>query len=952
MQLRYTIWLACFLTLLVSCRQKKTLGALHFTQMPSSETGIAFNNRITESDSINVFENEYMYNGSGVGIGDFNNDGLSDVFFGGSMVSSKLYLNKGAFKFEDITGKAGVQTSQWCTGVSVVDINADGFLDIYVTASHSANPEKRKNLLFINDGPVSPSPPLPERGPGGEVHFSEMAGAYGLADTGCATQAAFFDFDKDGDLDMYLLNHRLFYHGANSVVPIDTTGTSPAADKLYRNDGTPRGGTHPVFHDVSKEAGIKEDGYGLGVVITDANGDNWPDVYVANDYLGSDRFWLNNKNGTFTNIASTALKHESFNSMGVDAADINNDGLPDLAVLDMMPEGNERKKMMFNAASQEKYDMALRMGYHPAFVRNMLQVNNGVRTVNNKQQPYFSEIGQLAGISETDWSWSVLMADFDNDGWKDMHITNGLGKDVTNNDYTAFRNEHSAQGYNFTGSNEKKTLSKESISLLRKELDKYGSVKVDNYFYHNEGALTFRNATADAGLEEPSVSNGAAYADLDNDGDLDLLVNNMNQDAFVWRNELRSSARDTAHNFLSLDLKGEKDNLFGLGAKLFLYNDGKPQTVEQLPVRGFSSSVDCRLHFGVGRSKTIDSVKIIWPSDKEQVVKNVSANRFLTLNEAEATLVAMSQQAATTATIFTEDTTASGINFQHTENPFFDFGNRRPLPQKYSQLGPCIATGDMNGDSLEDVFVGGAASQSGKLFFQQKDGVFISKNLVEGQKPEEDLGACLFDADNDSDLDLLVTGGSQEFGTTLYNHPRFYRNDGKGAYALIADALPENITGITREAAIADYDGDGDLDIFIGGRLSPFNYPRSPRSYLLQNKGGIFTDVTKSVCPELEATGLITGVSFADFNGDKKPDLVLCGEWMPVRFFQNENGLFRDITATTGLQQMNGQWRSLQAADLDGDGDVDFVAGNLGLNTKFKVSAEKPLTVYAGSTLR
>jgi hypothetical protein len=942
-----------FFALMQGCtNKKKGEGTLHFTAVSSSQSGIAFNNKIEENDSVNVFLNEYMYNGSGVGVGDFNNDGLTDVFFGGSMVSSRLYLNKGDFRFEDITKSAGVQTAQWCTGISVVDINADGWLDIYVSSSHSADAGKRKNLLFINSGgsPVQASSSRMERAGdrhgGGAVHFTEMAEAYGLADSGCSTQAAFLDYDKDGDLDMYLLNHRLFSQDANSVVPIDFTGDSPAADRLYRNDGVAAGRHHPVFHDVSKEAGIKEDGYGLGVVVTDANGDNWPDIYVANDYLGSDRFWMNKGDGTFSNIASTSLKHQSYNSMGVDAADINNDGLTDLAVLDMVPEMAERKKMMFSAASQEKFDMALRMGYDPAFMRNMLQLNNGVRKKENGREPYFSEIGQFAGISESDWSWSVLMADFDNDGWKDIHITNGLAKDVTNNDYAAFRSEHTEAGYNFSGSGGK--METATIAVLREHLDGYGSVKVNNYFYRNNGNLTFNNATADAGLDEPSVSNGAAYADLDNDGDLDLLVNNMNQEAFVWRNELRSSSTGAAQNFLSIQLKGEKSNRFGLGAKLFLYNGGAVQVVEQAPVRGFSSSVDCRLHFGTGSNAVIDSLKIIWPNDRQQVITNIAANQLLIVKQGSANLPTTKEQQAIAATVLSEASAAMGLNFQHTENPFFDFGNRRPLPQKYSQLGPCIATGDIDGDGLTDLFVGGAANQSGKLFFQQPDGMFLEKNLVDGQKPEEDLGAYLFDADGDKDVDLLITGGSQEFGSTAHNQPRFYRNDGKGNFSADPGALPRNITDITREAAITDYDNDGDPDIFIGGRLSPFNYPKSPRSYLLQNNNGRFTDVTKKVCPSLEFAGLVTGAVFTDFSGDKKPDLVICGEWMPVRFFQNNSGSFSEVTEQAGFAASAGQWRSLQAADVDGDGDQDLIAGNLGLNTKFKVSAEKPLQVYAG----
>lgn len=935
---------ALLILVTLSCRNKnQALDAFHFTLMNANETNIDFNNQITESDSVNVYENEYMYNGSGVGIGDFNNDGLADIFFCGSMVSSKLYLNSGNFKFRDVTEKAGVETHQWCTGVSIVDINNDGFMDIYVCTSHSHDTEKRKNLLFVNNGFKSFSP----GGNRGEVTFTEQATAYGLADTGFSTQAVFFDYDRDGDLDMYLLNHRLYSFTANNLALKDTSGNSPAEDRLYRNDGVQADGSHPVFHEVSKEAGIKEDGYGLGIVVTDVNNDNWPDIYVANDYIANDLLWLNNRDGTFSNIISSSLKHQSYNSMGADAADINNDGLPDLAVLDMLPENNERKKMMFSASSQEKYDMQQRLGYQPAFVRNVLQLNNGLRKHDNLNEPFYSEIGQLAGISETDWSWSVLMADFDNDGWKDIHITNGLAKDVLNNDYVAFKNAHGQNEYTF-GSKKfgSTTFDKNTLRLLRKNLDQYGSIKINNYFFHNNADLTFINTTLQAGLAVPSVSNGAAYADLDNDGDLDLVVNNMNQEAFVWRNEIRRSAQDSTHNFIILQLSGPSKNSLGFGSKVSLYSGEGVQFLEQSPVRGFSSSVDYRLHFGVGSLFTLDSLKIHWPDDKMQVLKQVKVNQLLTLKYENAR--AGDVQGDTIVPLLYDVATRLNIDFKHNESQFFDFNYHRPQPQRYSQLGPSIATGDMNGDGLTDFFVGGGANQPGKLFFQQTGGTFVSRNLTKDGKPEEDLGLALFDADNDGDSDLLVTGGSTEFGkNNKLNAPRLYTNDGKGNFSLNTIAMPPAISIISQAVTVADFDKDGDMDIFIGGRVMPENYPMSPRSCILRNDKGVFTDVTKEVCPDLEQPGMVTAALWTDFNGDGAPDLLICGEWMPVRFFENKNGRLVDVTAATGLTAGNGMWRSLQAADIDNDGDMDYVAGNMGVNNKYHVTPEKPMVFYA-----
>ncbi|MBN9382162.1 MAG: VCBS repeat-containing protein [Chitinophagaceae bacterium] len=920
---------ALLLCLLSWCACRDRREGMHFSLMKTEQTHIDFSNTITESDSLNVFIDEYMYNGSGVGVGDFNNDGLPDLFFAGSMVSSKLYINKGGFVFEDVTASAGLQTAAWCTGVSVVDINNDGYADIYVCVSHSPDAEKRRNLLFINDG---------------KMHFTEEAEAYGLADTGYSTQAAFLDYDKDGDLDMYLLNHQIYSHTANDLRPKDTSGNAPAEDRLYRNDGVPAGMTHPVFHDVSGAAGIREDGYGLGVVVTDVNGDGWPDIYVANDYLANDLLWLNRRDGTFINVISTALRHQSYNSMGADAADINNDGLPDLAVVDMLPETNERKKMMFSATDQGKFDMQQRFGYEPSYVRNMLQLNNGVRA----GVPFFSEIGQLAGVFQTDWSWSVLMADLDNDGWKDIYITNGLGKDVTNNDYATFA---AAEG-GYTGSyvfgeggsgggtfGRSGLGRRRDIAVMRKTLDDYGSVKMKSYLFRNNGGFVFSDVSGQAGVAVPAIANGAVYVDLDNDGDLDLVTNNINEAAFIWRNDIRASAKDSTHNFLAVQLRGPAGNTSGIGCKVMVFDHGKRQLLEQSPVRGFCSSVDSRLYFGLGDAMSVDSLYVQWPDGMSQVMRNVRADQWVTVwyREGPGPEVVKGREGNV---LFSE---RPGPDFTHSESPHYDFGDHQPVLQKYSQMGPCIAVGDVNGDGLEDLFVGGAANQSGKIFIQGKDGGFSGEDLIQGIKPEEDLGAIFFDVDGDKDLDLLITAGSTEFRVLKYDQPRLYLNDGHGHFVLSPDALPV-ITDVTRAIAVADYDGDGDLDVFIGGRVSPGRYPQSPRSYILQNDHGKFRDVTATVCPALALAGMVTGAVFTDIDGDKRPDLVICGEWMGIRFFRNKGNGFEEMAS---LPEMHGLWRCLQAVDLDKDGDMDLVAGNMGLNNKYGVAPGRPMMLYA-----
>lgn len=912
--------------ILCACGEQKPSeqSPIHFTELPSSQTGITFNNSIVENDSVNLIANEYTYMGSGVGIGDFNNDGLPDVFFAASQASSKLYLNKGGFSFEDITGKAGVTTDYWATGVSVVDINNDGYDDIYVCASGSKSGNRRKNHLYINDR---------------NLHFSEKAEEYGLADTSYSTQTAFFDYDNDGDLDMYLLNHALHENNVNTIVPADSIVHPIASDKLFRNEGIAPALGHPVYKDVSSEAGIKEIGYGLGIAVSDFNGDHLPDVYVANDYIANDKLWMNNGNGTFSNRIASSIKHQSYSSMGVDAADINNDGLTDIATLDMLAEDNERKKMMYTVMTYDRYELERIMKYEPEFMRNMLQLNNGTRKVENTDEPFFSEIGQLAGVHETDWSWSVLMADFDNDGWKDMHVTNGFGRDMLNNDFMQLKASPELSGL---------TTKEEKDRALVKKLADYGSRQLANYFFRNNGDLSFANLSKAAGITTPSISNGCAYADFDKDGDLDLITNNINQEAFVLRNDLITSKNDTAHHYLSIQLKGDSLNRAGFGSVIKTYTNGKVQILEQVPVRGYASTVDKVLHVGLGSAKKIDSLVITWPNGKEQVLTDIVANKNLILSQKNATRQRVTHLAPPTQ-LFTEVTGEGGLDFLHKDPVFFDYRFQPLLPQKYSQLGPFMSEGDVNGDGLTDFFVGGAFNQSGRIYIQQPNGTFTYTEIVKGEKTEEDLGSLLFDADGDKDLDLFVNSGGNEFqiGSPFYA-PRLFKNDGKGNFTLDASAFPKTISISAQCVAGADYDGDSDIDLFIGGRISPTQYPLSPHSYILQNNGaGNFSDVTEDVCKALEEPGMITAAIWTDFNGDKKQDLVITGEWIPVRFFQNSGKALEEITDETGVDHMSGQWRSLASADLDGDGDMDLVAGNLGLNNKFKASPKEPIKLFA-----
>lgn len=882
-----------------------------FELMDPNLTGVNFINKIKEDQNFNYFSANYLYIGGGVGAADFNQDSLIDLYFVAVTGENELYINKGDFQFENVTEKAGVAIGQGTkTGVAVVDINNDGWPDIYQCRT-GETPEDRDNILFINQK---------------DGTFKNMAAEYGLDLRSPSTEANFFDYDADGDLDVYIINRPADF-ATNSQTFVDNSSGSPKrnnvpkspeeTDRLFQNNGD---GT---FTDVSKKAGINNRAFSLSVNFIDANQDNLPDIYVANDYVEPDHLYINQGDGTFIDSWQQYFRHMAHFSMGSDVADINNDGLMDIITLDMLAEDNYRQKRNGTVMKLDRYSTLVNLGYGHQIMRNMMFLNNG--------SGGFNEVAPLAGIHATDWSWTPLLADFNNDGWKDIYITNGMKRDVNDLEFM----EYILDSLKKTGAD----LS--DFSLVSSFMP---SVKISNKMYKNKGGIVTDDVTEAWGFHEKSFSNGAVYTDLDNDGDLDIVVHNTDDKAYIYKNNAEALLKN---NYLKVNLKGSAGNPSGIGAKVILSNKGEKQVQEKQLTRGFLSSADQPLHFGLGKSTGVEKLTVVWPDFTYQDIANVQANQTIQLSKENASGTYSPEKPA--STFFTYHRDGKGINYKHIENNFEDFDRERLLHRRYSKMGPCIAKGDLNGDGLEDIYIGGSFSKKGEVYFQTPNGNFqlSDQPAINADIIHEDMDAIIFDANGDGANDLFVSSGGNEapYGKGYYLN-RLYLNNGNGKLQLSPSSIPR-VDEASGAAAVFDFDKDGDLDLVVGGTVKPGEFPKVTEGYLLENNNGTFKDVTASLLPEFASLGIVKDIIFDDLNQDGSTEMLVAGDWMSLKVYSVSASGFADVSSDFGLNNTEGWWNEVTIGDFNGDGIKDIAAGNLGLNCRLKASEKEPIEVYA-----
>ncbi|MBJ6369755.1 VCBS repeat-containing protein [Snuella sedimenti] len=892
-----------------------------FTVVPEEQSNIHFTNVLKENEYMNGIFYEYFYNGSGVAVGDFNNDGWEDIYFVSTISKNKLYINNKNMSFIDVTKQANADSGVgFDSGITTVDINQDGLLDIYICRTGRFQDEDpRRNVLLVNKGIKNGIP-----------YFEDMASAYGLDSPAFSTQAGFFDYDNDGDLDMFLINHGIDTYPEDEISKLKSIASKYRGERLFRNDSG-------KFKDVTTESGIINNmlGYGLGLAFGDLNNDGWADIYISNDFSGQDHLYINNRNGTFSEVAKQATRHISNFSMGNDIADFNNDGWLDIVALDMMAEDNYGIKTSMSSMNPARFYRHVDAGLHYQYMYNTLQLNNGVDTKSGL--PKFSDIAQMAGISSTDWSWASLFMDMDNDGNKDLFISNGIKRDFRNNDFVKYRSKKE-QALRSGDVNVKKTFIDDLLS-------KMPTKKKHNYFYVNDGDLTFKKVL----IEQPETnSNGAAYADFDNDGDMDIVVNNSESPSYIYENK---SDKNTANTYMKFLFEGPQSNRNGIGTRVKVYQNDKIQLQEQYVTKGFQSSVSHIMHFGLGNDKEIDSIEVTWFDGKKQVIKDAEANQLLKVSYSEAKQKPV--KASKESLMFKDITKQSNLVVKHDENEFFDFDREELLPHKMSIMGPALAITDLNNDGLDDFYVGGASGYPGQLFIQLDNGNFQKAKtpVFESDKIHEDVDALFVDVEGDGDMDLYVVSGGNEFEQGHANlGDRLYINDGSGGFKRDKSALPAIAVSGSRVKA-ADFDNDGDLDFFVGGRQLPGKYPFPGRSLLLENRteNGVlkFIEISNDKAPFLKDLGMVTDAVWMDFNNDKLLDLIVVGEWMPVTFLKNNGKAFTNETKTYEMENQTGWWNSIEAADFDGDGDTDLIVGNLGLNYKYKATQNEPFEVYA-----